>query len=360
MHKLTALSLTLSVGAYSLADQLVVPNGYEAVDGGSGYWWFNGGSHADQSLIHASQLREMVGQTITGFAMRKGGSEESWPPGNIVVSDMRVYMAKGVPPEDMSLHLFSDNVDGSKTLVRSGSLSIPMDSYPAPSALTFGPTISFTTPYVYNGGHLLIETRRSSTMDGNMDGVSAMSGPGYGTLFSSCYATSSSAPAPISQSNFTINRLTSSFAATKKITGQIQLRDYIGDVTAVPIDIEIRLPFALTPLYEFSVLLSSNGGFIVHVPSSLANGTYNLFANGSPFVRRRRSFTLAGSQVSGVNLSLPNGDVNDSTEVDAADIDEVIAAFGATGNIVGDVDGSLEVDAADIDIVIANFGEDDD
>lgn len=126
MHKLIALSLTLSVGAYSLADQLVVPNGYEAVGGGSGYWWFNGRSHADQSLIHASQLREMVGQAITGFAMRKGGSEESWPPGNIVITDMRVYMAKSVAPEDMSLHLFSDNVDGSRTLVRSGSLSMTL------------------------------------------------------------------------------------------------------------------------------------------------------------------------------------------------------------------------------------------
>ncbi len=57
-------------------------------------------------------------------------------------------------------------------------------------------------------------------------------------------------------------------------------------------------------------------------------------------------------------LELPiTGDVDGSGEVDAADIDLVIAQFGATTpGIPEDVDGSGEVDAADIDIVIANFG----
>ncbi len=59
------------------------------------------------------------------------------------------------------------------------------------------------------------------------------------------------------------------------------------------------------------------------------------------------------------HLSLRNGDVDNSGEVDAADIDAVIAAFGSTGQPIEDVDMSGEVDAADIDIVIANFGQTD-
>jgi len=56
-----------------------------------------------------------------------------------------------------------------------------------------------------------------------------------------------------------------------------------------------------------------------------------------------------------------NGDVDGSGEVDAADIDEVIARFGvALGtsayDLNADLDGSGEVDAADIDLCIANFG----
>ena len=58
---------------------------------------------------------------------------------------------------------------------------------------------------------------------------------------------------------------------------------------------------------------------------------------------------------------MTNGDPDYSGEVDAADIDLVIAHFGETPASSGwnadiDVDGSDEVDAADIDIVIANFG----
>ncbi len=57
------------------------------------------------------------------------------------------------------------------------------------------------------------------------------------------------------------------------------------------------------------------------------------------------------------NFNLTNGDVDGSGEVDAADIDEVIADFGQTSAwVLSDVDGSGEVDAADIDIAIANFG----
>lgn len=55
------------------------------------------------------------------------------------------------------------------------------------------------------------------------------------------------------------------------------------------------------------------------------------------------------------------GDVDNSGEIDAADIDVVIANFGSVDGDPNwhpwvDVDGTLEIDAADIDVVIANFG----
>ncbi|MBL8060762.1 MAG: hypothetical protein JNK63_08675, partial [Chthonomonas sp.] len=58
--------------------------------------------------------------------------------------------------------------------------------------------------------------------------------------------------------------------------------------------------------------------------------------------------------------TMQNGDVNNTGEVDAADIDQVIADFGSTSDISSDTDVNGEVDAADIDIVIANFGGVDD
>jgi hypothetical protein len=69
------------------------------------------------------------------------------------------------------------------------------------------------------------------------------------------------------------------------------------------------------------------------------------------------AFTLTGANQGLGTILVKNGDADLSGEVDAADIDLVVAEFGsqAIGNT--DVDVSGEVDAADIDIVIANFGE---
>ena len=73
------------------------------------------------------------------------------------------------------------------------------------------------------------------------------------------------------------------------------------------------------------------------------------------------SRTIVPNQPLSVGVFLNNGDCDESGEVDAVDIDAVIAAFGtnplpsAPAPFV-DVDGSGEVDAADIDVVISFFG----
>ncbi len=76
--------------------------------------------------------------------------------------------------------------------------------------------------------------------------------------------------------------------------------------------------------------------------------------------RRTRQITIDPD--TGVMLNVPFfmvvGDVDGSGEIDAADIDVVIANFGVLGG-PADVDVSGEVDAADIDIVISNFGSSD-
>lgn len=93
--------------------------------------------------------------------------------------------------------------------------------------------------------------------------------------------------------------------------------------------------------------------------STINRGRYNVSVGGAPFLRKNFApvVTLGpdGNDVP-VNVTLIAGDVDGSNEIDAADIDAAIAAFGATGNNVADVDGSGEVDAADIDMIIANFG----
>ncbi len=104
---------------------------------------------------------------------------------------------------------------------------------------------------------------------------------------------------------------------------------------------------------------SGSTAFTGSVPSS-ATGAATIEWDGSSFLLRKTNITLTGSNLAIGTVTMQNGDVDASGEVDAADIDEVIANFGSGANINSDVDVSGEVDAADIDIVIANFGGTDD
>jgi hypothetical protein len=110
-----------------------------------------------------------------------------------------------------------------------------------------------------------------------------------------------------------------------------------------------------------------SGTIVAGAPSTAMNlavgagtGAAQLVLDGSSFLKRVVSINLTGSNQAIGNATMQNGDVDNSGEVDAADIDQVISAFGNMGDNVEDVDVSDEVDAADIDIVIANFGGMDD
>ncbi len=90
-------------------------------------------------------------------------------------------------------------------------------------------------------------------------------------------------------------------------------------------------------------------------------GPATLVFNGSSFLRKTVPVNLSDPVVLAGPVPMQNGDPDFSGEVDAADIDLVIARFGNTypsnlPNPDADVDSSGEVDAADIDICIANFG----
>ena len=116
-------------------------------------------------------------------------------------------------------------------------------------------------------------------------------------------------------------------------------------------------------LYKNAVPVAS-GQFATNAPNySLSidvdqtiTGGGLLVIDGSSFLRRAYSFVLTGNNQNLGQINVSNGDADLNGEVDAADIDLVIADFGsmAVGN--SDVDVSGEVDAADIDIVIASFG----
>ena len=99
---------------------------------------------------------------------------------------------------------------------------------------------------------------------------------------------------------------------------------------------------------------ASLAGYSINIPSGAPNGTYSLYVKGGTFLGNYANVTLTGGSVSGVNIALTNGDVDQDGEVGATDFDAVVAQFGNTGSADCDNDG--EVGASDYDIVVANFG----
>lgn len=137
----------------------------------------------------------------------------------------------------------------------------------------------------------------------------------------------------------------------ERISGRIALNGLNGTIHGSALTVEVwdgaSLVETLTPT------LGAGSTFAINPNETSGNRT--LVFQTRAGLRKAVNVTLQPTPVSGMVVNMANGDVDLSGEVDAADIDLVIAAFGGSSPMP-DVDGTGEVDAADIDVVIANFG----
>ena len=148
-------------------------------------------------------------------------------------------------------------------------------------------------------------------------------------------------------------------STSQALTGTLTLQDTVTPF-ATPRFIEGTIYQGSNILGKINVEAdASNAWWCTTLPPTVS-GPAIIEWDGSSFLKRRQSVNLTGASQDFGITPMVNGDVDNSSEVDAVDIDLVIADFG--GVLVGnsDVDVSGEVDAVDIDIVIANFGAIDD
>jgi hypothetical protein len=139
------------------------------------------------------------------------------------------------------------------------------------------------------------------------------------------------------------------------LTGTVNLLDFSGDKTAIPVTVE--LGNGIDPI---TLNLDVDGKFTI---ADVAAGTYDVRIKASHWLAKM----TAGVEVTtGIKVmdpvDLTNGDVVDNNEVDFSDINAVRAAYGSfpgdeTWNELADVDGSGEVDFTDINIVRSKYGE---
>jgi hypothetical protein len=148
------------------------------------------------------------------------------------------------------------------------------------------------------------------------------------------------------------------FVRYATLSGRITLRDFVGDVTLVPVELQVRAAGSLTPLQVYTLSLNASGSYSLVAP---LDGVYDLSAKGSHWLRQ----TLAGVRVSGAataDFSLRNGDIDGDNEVTLFDFGALVAAFGSipgdsNWNAEADLDGDEEVTLFDFGILVANFGE---
>ena len=147
----------------------------------------------------------------------------------------------------------------------------------------------------------------------------------------------------------------------KLITGQLTFTDQI-DPTRLPktATMQVYDSAGSTLLSTQTVALTPTQNYTIADPNPSTGGTYQVrYVQSNVWLSERvANVNTTASPTTVANMLLSNGDVDQSNEVDAVDIDLVIANFGLTNvdGLGGDMDLSNEVDAIDIDIVIANFG----
>lgn len=210
------IAFLLTFSLYSAAQQAgdvdakVIPPAYVSTPGTAGFLGpLANTQRTYQLLIHADLLTDMLNKEIHAIAWRLLPSASAdWPAAEVTYSTYDIYLSESVPPANRSF-TFSDNVVGPQTLVRSGSLVIPANSYRSGNSPNgFGPDITFDDLWLYTGGHLLIEIRHLgfSGTSSSIDAVGTTA-PGYLSSFSACWTGNYTGTSGV-QGNFSIVKLT--------------------------------------------------------------------------------------------------------------------------------------------------------
>lgn len=142
-------------------DYITAPASAPTTEGSTaGYWGTNQGL-VSQELYPVSEMPGLVaGDVITGFSLRIDGSgyaTAAYPSSPVTWSEFNIEMGPG---NSSLTSTFANNWASTPTVVRTGSLSMGTGFYPYSSNSQpepWGTEITFTTPYTYTGGPLLIQ-----------------------------------------------------------------------------------------------------------------------------------------------------------------------------------------------------------
>lgn len=161
---LSALALAAAASAQTTT---VVPFGFDATEGNSSSSTLFTPSATSLQVFYSEAFLAAAGITpgavLDGMAYRRTGGGTTGPLGDTTMAEYNIFMSPSFADPASMTTTYANNVVGAQTQVHGSSITFPANSFPGggtPNA--FGPMIDFSTPYVYTGGSLLIEVRRSA------------------------------------------------------------------------------------------------------------------------------------------------------------------------------------------------------
>lgn len=140
------------------------------------------------------------------------------------------------------------------------------------------------------------------------------------------------------------------------IRGKLTLQDFVGSVSSIPVTVLLRKQGGNTTY--ISVGLSSDGSFTL---ANVASGTYDIAFKANHWLRKTVKSLVVNGNVSGLTVSLVNGDVNGDNTIGTADYNNMRKAWGSSRastnwNSNADLNGDGNVNMGDYVILKNNWG----
>jgi hypothetical protein len=164
MRGALAALILLELASVARAQTAVVPSAFAATEGNISFAYTSTLQITYQQVYGTALLGALTpGTQITGMSFRLDGGSPNGPTTayNFANFDIRIGTSVFAPGSLSST--VASNLGGDTVLARSGALSFGVNSFfGGAGANPFGPVITFTTPYTYNGGHLLLTVSHSA------------------------------------------------------------------------------------------------------------------------------------------------------------------------------------------------------
>ncbi|HUR29524.1 MAG TPA: hypothetical protein VM509_15145 [Planctomycetota bacterium] len=181
---LAATLACVALCAPALAGDVYVPNNAPTTAGPGAYsTLMHTQARSYQLVVGPQELGGLpIGARITGITWRltTWTTTPSWPAGTANFTNYDIYLSTSNNPPGSLSTTYTNNIGPDVVQVRGGPLSLSSGFFPGgaltPNVNPYGQLVTFTTPYAYQGGNLLLTIRHTgngTTNNGNLDTVSS-------------------------------------------------------------------------------------------------------------------------------------------------------------------------------------------